>query len=1598
MNDRMTRENRWWIAWPRAIFNFLFDPSAQVEEVGSRRQAQLVAIISFILVMTGVAGAISLYFVNNTFSPNNLSLVLLVVMAGLSYGLGRTRFYRAGLIILVVGIMIITYAAPVFDAEDAFGFIQFFMPLVFLIPLGIFNIWEMFYLILGNVIALFISRAVFPSVMGGAEFGSILGLIIAIGFLAMGVSGVRSSVEKLRLDQQRKANDELQKIRDSLEQMVESRTHAITLAAEVGRRVSQVHDLEVLLPQAVELIRDQFDLYYVQVYLLDPQGRSLSLRAGSGDVGAALLRAGHRLPVDMTSLNGTAVLERRPVIVESTISSPTFRPHPLLPQTRSEISIPLLSGDRVLGALDLQGRQIGALNAGDLPVFETLAGLLSSALANAELIDQVQSTLKEQEEKAIKSTREGWNEYLDAVNSKEYIAYSYEGDRLTEVNTSLPEVKNTGTLTVPVVVAGEQVGTFQFETDRTWSRDATELANTISERVAQQIENLRLLGQAERYRSEAEQAVRRLTGQEWKTYLNEEQEGELAYVYENHAVKRVESITGGPEKAVEMDIKVNEQPIGLLGVAGIDELSEQDAELVGTITEQLAAHLENMRLYRSSQRELEERRRTEQQLDYQRRNLQAVLDNMAAGVYMVEAPSGKPILANKQAEVFLGRGISPEASGSEVDEVYQAYKYGTDIPYPSDELPVVAGLYGQSKSIDDMEVRKPDGEKVLLQVNGSPVLDSEGKIVASVVVLQDITSLRQATEEIQRTELLYRQIMDSITDFILVKGEKSRIIWANKAFRDYYGMSSEQIIGASELPAVGPEYARQSVQDDAYIFESGQPLLIPEEPVLRFDGEVRPFQTVKTPIFNEAGRVIMTVGVSRDITEAKRVQDMITARAAQLATVSEVATVIATILNPDEMLQTVVDMTKGSFGFYHAHIYLVDEGQHTLVLTKGAGDIGRQMVSEGRRIPLDAEKSLVARAARTREGVIVNDVRLDPDFLPHPLLPETRSEMAVPMMIGDQLLGVLDVQADAVGRFTEEDVLIETTLSSQVAVALQNARQYAAARASEELTRTVIDSTPDWIFIKDLDHRFRLVNKGYLDSMHMQLDDVIGKTDLELGFPEELVLGNPEKGIRGFWADDNLVFSTNETQHYPDDLVLLDGEEHILDTIKTPVRDSSGKPWGVLAFARDVTELQTLVQQNRILYEGSRALSRCTTFDDVIKTLSESSLLRHFDNVSLNLFNRPWTDTPPTTVRVISVWEKIPGSARFKAGQVLPINMLSGVEQQAKGPNLIVGDVAHAPEMDNPIRQSLLDSGIRAIVHYKVMVSGEFIGTLSAMGSETHNFTEDETRTFLSLADQAVTVVQGLRLFEQVQRALEETATLYAANRRLIEAQDLDEMMQAVMEALNYPGFNRSALYLFDYDDAGELDGVVVRANVSLKGEPPSFPTGMRFDREWARRDFTRMMSNQPVFFDETGDDARSYGIYSSANLPLWLGDRQLGVVVLTSGSEHHFTDEEKRMSAPLAQQASVAVQNRLLLESAQARAQREQHLREITARVRSSMDPEVILRTAVRELGAAMGRQVFVRMGGPEKLAQAAGEGNPPPGKENGHSSMTGEGGNQDE
>lgn len=189
-------------------------------------------------------------------------------------------------------------------------------------------------------------------------------------------------------------------------------------------------------------------------------------------------------------------------------------------------------------------------------------------------------------------------------------------------------------------------------------------------------------------------------------------------------------------------------------------------------------------------------------------------------------------------------------------------------------------------------------------------------------------------------------------------------------------------------------------------------------------------------------------------------EESIADRTKDLATVADISTVTATIRDPQEMLTNVVKLTQRGFNLYHAHVFTYNkESEELAIVACGYKEGDEHEGTHGTTtIPMGQEQSLVALAARTRQPVIVNDVRNEPGWLPNPLLPDTRAELAVPMIVGDELLGVLDVQAEELDAFTEEDANIQMTLASQISTALQNAFTYdeAQKRAEVETLANVI--------------------------------------------------------------------------------------------------------------------------------------------------------------------------------------------------------------------------------------------------------------------------------------------------------------------------------------------------------------------------------------------------------------------------------------------------------------------------------------------------------------------------------------------------------------
>ena len=165
-------------------------------------------------------------------------------------------------------------------------------------------------------------------------------------------------------------------------------------------------------------------------------------------------------------------------------------------------------------------------------------------------------------------------------------------------------------------------------------------------------------------------------------------------------------------------------------------------------------------------------------------------------------------------------------------------------------------------------------------------------------------------------------------------------------------------------------------------------------------------------------------------------------RTRDLAVASEVSRQITRVLDMDVLLPELVDKTRQGFNLYYVAVFLYDQQADELLLEAGTGTEGMHMKEEAKCFPISARPSLVAQVARERNPEIINDTENSTVYLFEPNLPDTRAEAAFPMLIGDELVGVLDLQSKSVGRFQESDAQIFSTLAEQIAIAVRNAQLY----------------------------------------------------------------------------------------------------------------------------------------------------------------------------------------------------------------------------------------------------------------------------------------------------------------------------------------------------------------------------------------------------------------------------------------------------------------------------------------------------------------------------------------------------------------------------
>ncbi len=317
----------------------------------------------------------------------------------------------------------------------------------------------------------------------------------------------------------------------TLERRVAERTQSLQAAAEVARTTTSVLDPDILAKQVVDLVRERFDLYYVGLFLLDEEYRFAVLHAGTGEAGQMMLAQGYKLEIGGTSMIGQCIAKNQARVALDVGQEPYRFDNPLLPQTRSEMALPLRSRGRVIGAMTVQSARAAAFDETVIAVMQTMADQVAVALDNAYLFAQTQAALTELEAAQRRYLGQAWTAYTGtrAIGGYEYTATSFvplPGEPLPETQRALSagqtlvldgnsEEKKPdalSTLVVPIMLRNQPLGALGFqqpEGGRPWSSEEIALVEMVAEQLALAADNLRLLDETQR-RAARERRVREI--------------------------------------------------------------------------------------------------------------------------------------------------------------------------------------------------------------------------------------------------------------------------------------------------------------------------------------------------------------------------------------------------------------------------------------------------------------------------------------------------------------------------------------------------------------------------------------------------------------------------------------------------------------------------------------------------------------------------------------------------------------------------------------------------------------------------------------------------------------------------------------------------------------------------------------------------------------------------------------------------------------------------------------------------------------------------------------------------------------------------------
>ncbi|MBN1312359.1 MAG: GAF domain-containing protein [Anaerolineae bacterium] len=1201
----------------------------------------------------------------------------------------------------------------------------------------------------------------------------------------------------------------------SLEDRAVSRTRDLEIAAQVSQEVSRNLDLDKLLPRLVNLTKSKFKLYHAHVYLLNEEDGMLIMEAGAGKAGKIMKNSKHSIPLDAPrSLVARAARTGEAVIINEVAKEEGFLPNPLLPDTKSEMAVPMVAGEKVIGVLDVQSDQINRFAEDDVHVMSTLAGQVAIAVENARAFTQVRKAQTESEVTLSRLTRQnrfsaGVSEFATALLNRGVMG-------LTDAIASLAQA-----------VDASRVYIFANFTDTEEKLAARQTHEWVAKEIKPVGDRLLIYDTAlphwkEELLDGKPVAALRSKASTPEIDIMEESDAQSLLLIPISAGEKLSGLVGFDDCTRE---RVWEQAeIELLQTASTsiayaltsEQLLEQTQSALSRVQTLYDASLALL-MARDYKDLLEAFANSILSRDPCRADLFYVTNNEAGDPEWVELVATlHPFMEGQIGGLELGRYNVKDAPMARLLTADQDQI--TNIPDVAALHPLVSKRSRQMylaagiRSIAVIPLLSSKKQWIGIATFSWPEqhqLNSEDIELYRVLAPELATALenRQLVAQTREQAQMLRSIIDASPDWIFAKDKDYRYMVVNNAFAEAYGKRSPaEMIGKDDHTLGIPSHLiegdpekdiRSSRADEQAVLEKGETIFTHQDTVSYPDGTTHILETTRMPLKDVEGNVIGILGMAHDVTQQAA------ARRRQGAAY-ELAQRLATVLEPDELLRETVNRTAATFNYYHAHIYLYDPAEQTLVVREGLGDVGDILKEQGHSISLYAERSLVAEAARTLKPIVVQNVTENPHHLPNPLLPDTLSEVAVPLFIGEEMLGVFDVQHNAVGRFDEDEIVTLQIIANQLSVALSNARLFEDAQlfANEMATVAEIGTEASTnLNLTQLLENVCNLGKERLDLYHIHiylLDPeqrdlrlaagagaagqlmVEGGHAIPLTYEHSLVARAARSGeptivndvtLEPHFLPNPLLPETRSEMTIPITLGMeiigvLDVQDNkanrFTETDKNIHLTLANQIAVAISNARLFEETQRALNDIETLYMGSSKLVRASALDEVLQAIVSSSGLYQFERTTINFFDTLWTEEEkPTTLSVVAVWEQDEAATHVPVGSVYPLDQHPVFKLCEQHNSLTFEDVSTDERVDENTQDLFCEKHkIRGLLIFPIMSGDALLGVLMGESREPLAAREDMIRQIQVLTEQASAVILNIRLLEEAQATAEQLREL----------------------------------------------------------------------------------------------------------------------------------------------------------------------------------------------------------------------------------------------